>query len=239
MRAAADRAAAARATRSESRLREAREFARSLGEATDRVGASSISRTAIAWLGEAAASAARLEGTPDPPAWAAAADAWAAVPDRYRVAEARYREAEAVLIRDGTRGVAGPALREARAIALEIGAGWLLAAIDGLAGRARITLGPGRRLPASVPGVAPGGAPDAVGAPDDDRARLREVLGLSAREMEVLALVAAGLSNGEIAARLFISRKTSAVHVTHILDKLGVSNRVEAAVVAERAGLRS
>jgi DNA-binding NarL/FixJ family response regulator len=51
-------------------------------------------------------------------------------------------------------------------------------------------------------------------------------------------LVAAGLSNGEIAARLFITRKTAAVHVTHILDKLGVSNRVEAAVVAERAGLR-
>jgi DNA-binding NarL/FixJ family response regulator len=72
----------------------------------------------------------------------------------------------------------------------------------------------------------------------DEGRRLREVLGLSSRELEVLALVAAGLSNGEIAARLFITRKTAAVHVTHILDKLGVSNRVEAAVVAERAGLR-
>jgi DNA-binding NarL/FixJ family response regulator len=62
-------------------------------------------------------------------------------------------------------------------------------------------------------------------------------LGLSAREVEVLVLVASGLSNGEIAERLFITRKTAAVHVTHILDKLGVSNRVEAAMVAARVGL--
>src|SRR5206468_1019062 len=62
-------------------------------------------------------------------------------------------------------------------------------------------------------------------------------LGLSTREIEVLALVAGGLSNGEIAERLFITRKTAAVHVTHILDKLGVSNRVEAAMIAARVGL--
>ena len=60
-------------------------------------------------------------------------------------------------------------------------------------------------------------------------------LGLSAREIEVLELVAAGLSNGEIADRLFITRKTAAVHVTHILDKLGVANRVGAAMVAARS----
>jgi DNA-binding CsgD family transcriptional regulator len=61
--------------------------------------------------------------------------------------------------------------------------------------------------------------------------------GLSAREIEVLRLVAAGRSNGEIADRLFITRKTAGVHVTHILDKLGVSNRVEAAMAAARLGL--
>jgi DNA-binding NarL/FixJ family response regulator len=83
------------------------------------------------------------------------------------------------------------------------------------------------------------GAADAAASSPDRGALLRDVLGLSSREMEVLALVAAGLSNGEIAARLFITRKTAAVHVTHILDKLGVGNRVEAAVVAERAGLRA
>jgi DNA-binding NarL/FixJ family response regulator len=62
-------------------------------------------------------------------------------------------------------------------------------------------------------------------------------LGLSPREAEVLALVAVGRSNGEIARELFISPKTASVHVTHILEKLGVSNRTEAAMVAARAGL--
>ena len=61
--------------------------------------------------------------------------------------------------------------------------------------------------------------------------------GLSAREIEVLRLVAAGRSNGEIGEELFITRKTAGVHVTHILDKLGVSNRVEAAMAAARLGL--
>jgi DNA-binding CsgD family transcriptional regulator len=61
--------------------------------------------------------------------------------------------------------------------------------------------------------------------------------GLSDREIEVLRLVASGRSNGEIADRLFITRKTAGVHVTHILNKLGVSNRVEAAMAAARLGL--
>ena len=49
--------------------------------------------------------------------------------------------------------------------------------------------------------------------------------------------MAAGRSNGEIGEELFITRKTAGVHVTHILDKLGVSNRVEAAMAAARLGL--
>ena len=53
----------------------------------------------------------------------------------------------------------------------------------------------------------------------------------------MLQLVSAGRTNGDIAERLFISRKTAGVHVTHILDKLAVSNRVEAAMVAARLGL--
>ena len=234
MRAAAELAAAARATRNEARLQEAGELAAPLRDALASLPDSSISKTANAWLCEAAASAARLEDVADPRVWAAAAAAWAAVPDGYRAAEARFREAEAILIRDGTRGAAGPALVEAHAIAVTFGARALVDAVEGLAGRARIALGPGPQ--ATAPEFAPDEA--AAGALVDDGARLREVLRLSSREMEVLALVAAGLSNGEIAARLFITRKTAAVHVTHILDKLGVSNRVEAAVVAERAGLR-
>jgi DNA-binding NarL/FixJ family response regulator len=53
----------------------------------------------------------------------------------------------------------------------------------------------------------------------------------------VLRLLAAGRSNGEIGAELFINRKTASVHVSNILRKLGVSNRAQAAALAERAGM--
>jgi len=60
---------------------------------------------------------------------------------------------------------------------------------------------------------------------------------LSPRELEVFALVADGRSDGEIAAELFISKKTASAHVAHIKNKLGVENRVEIAVAAIRAGV--
>jgi ATP/maltotriose-dependent transcriptional regulator MalT len=63
------------------------------------------------------------------------------------------------------------------------------------------------------------------------------VAGLTPREIEVLQLVAAGRSNGEIGAALFISTKTASVHVSNILAKLGVNGRGEAAAVAHRIGL--
>ena len=56
--------------------------------------------------------------------------------------------------------------------------------------------------------------------------------GLTDRERQVLDLVAEGLTNGQIAERLYISRKTASVHVSAILRKLGVASRTEAAVVA-------
>jgi len=61
--------------------------------------------------------------------------------------------------------------------------------------------------------------------------------GLTGRELAVLRLLAAGRTNAQIGAELYISPKTAGVHVSNILRKLGVSGRVQAAALAERAGL--
>jgi two-component system, NarL family, response regulator LiaR len=60
---------------------------------------------------------------------------------------------------------------------------------------------------------------------------------LSEREAEVLALVARGLSNQEIADQLYISEKTVRTHVSHILTKLHLANRTQAALYALRKGI--
>ena len=62
---------------------------------------------------------------------------------------------------------------------------------------------------------------------------------LSAREVEVLALLADGLGTGEIAGRLFLSESTAKTHITHIYQKLGAANRAQALVTAMRLGLLS
>ena len=64
-----------------------------------------------------------------------------------------------------------------------------------------------------------------------------ELLSLSARETEILRLVALGRDNTEIANELFLSPSTVKNHVSSILDKLGVDSRVQAAVRAARAGI--
>ena len=60
---------------------------------------------------------------------------------------------------------------------------------------------------------------------------------LSAREEEVLALLADGLGTGEIASRLYMSESTAKTHITHIYQKLGAANRAQALVAAMRLGL--
>jgi DNA-binding CsgD family transcriptional regulator/tetratricopeptide (TPR) repeat protein len=166
----------------------------------------------------AVAEASRLVGESDPERWADAAARFAEIPDPFGVAYARYRSAEAILRRDGIRADVGGLLRDAADDAAALGALPLYRSIETLARRARVPMErPEPATPESVPERRPAG--------------------LSAREIEVLRLVADGRSNGEIGEALFISRKTAGVHVTHILDKLGVANRVEAAMAAGRLGL--
>ena len=183
--------------------------------------------SARAWVATAVAEMDRLDAVPNPAAWSAAATAWDGVPDPAEAAYARYREAEALLRQAGVRADVADTLRAAHDTALRLGAAPLAASIEALARRARVQLQPPAATDSSVPPAVARGK----------WARPASPAGLSAREIEVLRLVAAGRSNGEIAERLFITRKTAGVHVTHILDKLGVSNRVEAAMAAARLGL--
>ena len=89
---------------------------------------------------------------------------------------------------------------------------------------------------------------DGPGRPDDEPPALSVVpepaahragplARLSAREREVLALLADGLSNGEIARRLFVSEATVKTHVSRVLAKLEVRDRVQAVVLAFHSGL--
>ncbi len=61
--------------------------------------------------------------------------------------------------------------------------------------------------------------------------------GLTAREVEVLSQIAGGNRNQDIAQRLFISEDTVKVHVKHIMEKLGASDRTEAVTIAIRRGI--
>jgi DNA-binding NarL/FixJ family response regulator len=67
-----------------------------------------------------------------------------------------------------------------------------------------------------------------------DGQRLRELL--SSREAEILALIAAGLSNAEIAGRLYLGIETVKTHVSGILSKLGARNRTQAVIIAYESG---
>jgi DNA-binding NarL/FixJ family response regulator len=91
-----------------------------------------------------------------------------------------------------------------------------------------------RDLPSVVRHVIAGGMVVPVGAAGQESG-MREAL--SPRELEVLALVADGLSNREIGDRLFVTEQTAKSHVANIFRKLGVKNRTEAARTAMHKGL--
>ena len=128
----------------------------------------------------------------------------------YESARARWRLAEA-LAEKGQREAAEREWKLATETAERLAAVPLLTALADVARRAR--LGP---RPASYP---PG-----------------VLAGLTAREREVLELLSEGMSNREIADKLFIAPKTASVHVSNILAKLGASSRTEAAAIAYRQG---
>lgn len=71
----------------------------------------------------------------------------------------------------------------------------------------------------------------------EERAAVPAPRGLTEREVEVLALVGTGLSNAEIAERLHVGVTTVKTHIAAAMDKLGLRNRIQAAVVAHRSGL--
>jgi DNA-binding CsgD family transcriptional regulator len=152
-------------------------------------------------------------------AWRAAVAAWRLDGQRYPLAEALLRLAEAAAAA-GDRGAAAEAIAEAGDVAGDLDAVTLRREVELLA--RRVGLRPAGQHHGATRGPGLDGAEP-----------------LTPREVEVLRLVAEGHSNRQIAETLYISPKTASVHVSRIIAKLSVVNRVEAAAVAHRLGLLS
>jgi len=174
-----------------------------------------------------------------------------------RLAEAEPRKAAALLER-GLSATGGDAMAEARLLATLVEAclaggerEQARAAADRLAELAECSAG---RVVRAQAQLAAARVALAAGRADEAREHARASLelfgalempheagdarlGLTAREREVLSLVARGLTNARIAEALFISEKTAGHHVSRILSKLGVRNRAEAATRAARLGV--
>ncbi|MEO3767438.1 AAA family ATPase [Streptomyces sp. B8F3] len=210
----------------EARLRglPAAESGRPAALAAIRAAMRNLPRFAPPWEAQALMTEAELcaaEGRDATARWAEAEAAWAELEWPYEQAVTRYRWAESALASGqataAARDGAARALRRAYDTARDLGAAGLTRDAEALAARARIPLT----------------AAAAPAEPEDPA----EALGLTAREADVLRLVAAGRSNRQIAEELFISPKTASVHVSNILAKLGVAVRGEAAAVAHRLRL--
>jgi DNA-binding CsgD family transcriptional regulator/tetratricopeptide (TPR) repeat protein len=166
---------------------------------------------------------ARAQGHSETEAWSVAVQACREMNEALPLTYALLRHAEALTVDGDTDAAAAPAT-EALKLAQAMGAPPLYDELQALVRRARLSVGDDDSRTASP-------APTAA-APDEF-----EQLGLTAREVEVLLLIADGCSNSQIAEQLVISRKTASAHVSHILAKLGVATRVEAAALAHRRGL--
>jgi DNA-binding CsgD family transcriptional regulator len=178
-------------------------------------------QAALAHRAVVEAETSRLRGLSDARLWSRAAETWSRLEEPLEHAYAEWRHAEALLLAGEGRDEAGELLQRAADIARKSGAKSLLAEIQALAQRARLPLS------AAEP-PQPDNGEDEQSAPP---------FGLTDRELEVLALLAQGMTNREIGERLFISQSTASVHVSRILGKLEVRSRLEAATTAQRLGL--
>jgi DNA-binding CsgD family transcriptional regulator len=220
----ADRAEQAAARRASEEVAEARRRAAPLVAELDRLATRPPEARypiVTANLLLARAEQSRLEGRSDPQRWRAAAVAWEQMEYPFEAAYARFREAEALLADGSSRPQAEQALRSAYRTAVALGAAPLRREIGSLAKRGRLRLDDRLDNKAAVSKVASAAAS----------------LGLTRREVEVLALVAKGRTNKQIGRQLFITEGTAGVHVSRILTKLGVASRVEAAAIAYRLEL--
>jgi DNA-binding CsgD family transcriptional regulator len=174
-----------------------------------------VNPEAAAWRAVAEAEYSRVEDRPGPEPWQAAVTAWDELERPYPAACCRWRQAES-LVAAGRSTEATTVARAAHRVASSLGARPLQRELELLARRARLDL--------------VGLRPEEAQRPSAEASEL----GLTPREREVLQLLARGYTNREIAAELVISVKTASVHVSHILRKLEVSSRIEAAQVAQR-----
>jgi DNA-binding CsgD family transcriptional regulator len=226
-RACADLAEQARARRSEDLLARAFDESQAFAELRDAFEVDPFSEKThhsgpaetLQWDAELT----RLAGSSDAAQWRLTADAWHRLGRPQYAAYAQWREAEALLTARRDRSLARSALWDASRAAA--GHQPLVDAISALARRARIDLHERSADEADI-------GERAVLLGDGTRP-----YGLTDRELAVLHLLAEGKTNTEIGAALYMSGKTASVHVTHILRKLGVTTRVQAATVAERLGL--
>ena len=174
----------------------------------------------VAGLLLARAEQSRLEGRSDPGRWRAAALAWERLAYPFEAAYVHFRQAEALLSTEPDHKQAETVLRPAHQTAVALGAAPLRREVELLAQRGRL------RLEDDADTAQAPATPSPVAS-----------LGLTRREGEVLALLAEGRTNRQIGQALFITEKTASLHVSHILAKLGVAGRGEAAAMAHRLGL--
>ncbi|HET9103611.1 MAG TPA: AAA family ATPase [Solirubrobacteraceae bacterium] len=174
-----------------------------------------------ALLAEGRADLARAKDRATVRDWQRAADAWREIERPYPEARCRRHVAEIALMA-GDRETACRIAGEVLTTAEQLGATWLIGELRALIERGRLPVG---RDAGGDGVVAP--APAAAADP----------FGLTARERQVLALVAEGATNRQIGDALYMAEKTASVHVSRILAKLGVSGRTQAAAIAHRQHL--